>query len=163
MAAGPNLEGPCESQMSGAQGLGPSERGPLALLSPGTETGGRCCRTSQAESTSSPASTWPKSPMGEFTPQALPLGSFLLSPPTSVVLHTQSYAEQSWGQGKIRPRPCPPEELTTDSGQPVRHGSPEERAWQGLMEMWHLGFGGWPGIWWWRMLEGTCRRWGQPA
>ena len=48
-------------------------------------------------------------------PQALPRGSFLLSPPTSVVLYAQAYAEQSWGQGKIRPRPCPPEELKTDS------------------------------------------------
>lgn len=30
------------------------------------------------------------------------------------------------------------------------------------MEMWHRGFGEWLGIWWWRMLKGTCRRWEPP-
>lgn len=68
-----------------------------------------------AESTAYPASTWPESPMGESPPQALPQGGFLLSPPTSVVLYTQSYLSRAGVSGPVRPGPCPPEELTTDS------------------------------------------------
>jgi hypothetical protein len=44
--------------------------GALGLLSPGMETGGWCCQKSQAESITSQVGTWPKSPMGEYMPQA---------------------------------------------------------------------------------------------
>lgn len=101
---GSSLVGPHKSQMSSSKGL---LRGSPSFLSAEMETGGRCCQRAPAESTAFLASMWPKSPMGEFPLQALLWGTFLLSLPTSVVLDVQYCAEQSWGQGRIRPRLCP--------------------------------------------------------
>lgn len=61
------------------------------------ETGGQWYQTLQAQNTAFPTVTWPKSPMGEFTPHALPQWNFLLSLPTSVVLCGQSCTEPNWG------------------------------------------------------------------
>lgn len=78
------------------------------------ETGGRCCQKSQAESTASPAPTWPKSPMGEFTPQVLPRGAAycLLAQAKSF---TPSPVLSRVGSGGVGPRPCLQEELMANS------------------------------------------------
>lgn len=74
-------------------------------------------------------------------PQPCLRGNFLLSLSPNMVLFGQSCAEQNWGQGRIKSRPCLQEKQT---GWPVRPGSPEEGAQKGHHRdvLWALK-GGW--------------------